>query len=254
MSYSVGQVADLAGVTVRTLHHYDEIGLLSPGARSPAGYRRYGDADLERLQQIMFYRELGFALDEIAAMLDDPGTDPLAHLDRQHALLSARLERVRQMVEAVEAAMEASRMGIKLTPAERFEVFGDTDPTQYADEVEERWGNTDAYRQSHRRTSSYTKSDWLAIKAEAAVIEQAFIEAMTRGHAADSEPAMRVAERHRQHITARFYDCSHTMHQALAEMYISDPRFTATYENAAEGLAQYVHDAITANAVRGDSS
>ena len=74
MSYSVGQVAGLAGVTVRTLHHYDEIGLLSPDGRSRAGYRRYGDADLARLQQIMFYRELGFALDEIAAMLDDPAS------------------------------------------------------------------------------------------------------------------------------------------------------------------------------------
>ena len=100
-------------------------------------------------------------------------------------------------------------MGMTLTPEERFEVFGDTDPTQYAAEVEERWGDTDAYRQSYARTRSYTKTDWLAIKAESASIEQSLIEAMTSGAAADSEPAMHAAERHRQHITARFYDCSH---------------------------------------------
>ncbi len=253
MSFSVGQVAGLAGVTVRTLHHYDEIGLLSPGARSAAGYRRYTDADLERLQQVRFYRELGFPLDEIATMLDDPTADPLAHLDRQHTLLTVRLERTRHMIEAVEAAREAIRMGITLTPEDRFEVFGSEDPAQYADETAERWGDTDAYRESHRRTSAYTKADWLAIKAESAAIERAFIEAMTAGYPADSVPAIRAAEQHRGHITTRFYDCSPEMHRALAEMYISDPRFTAVYEQAAEGLARYIHDAIEANAARDGS-
>ncbi len=123
LSYSVGQVAGFAGITVRTLHHYDEIGLLAPGGRSHAGHRRYDDADLDRLQQILFYRELGFPLDEVAALLDDQATgkaDPRTHLRRQHDLLTARIERLQKMAAAVEHAMEARTMGINLTPEERF--------------------------------------------------------------------------------------------------------------------------------------
>lgn len=115
MSYSVGQVAALAGVTVRTLHHYDEIGLL-PSGRSHAGHREYEDADLDRLQQILFYRELGFPLEEVAALLDDPDADPAEHLRRQHELLTGRIDRLQRMAAAVEHAMEARKMGIKLTP------------------------------------------------------------------------------------------------------------------------------------------
>jgi DNA-binding transcriptional MerR regulator len=248
MSYSVGQVASFAGVTVRTLHHYDEIGLLSPGGRTGAGYRRYGEPDLERLQQIMFYRELGFSLDDITAMLDDPGADPGAHLSRQHALLTDRLERIGQMVEAVEKAMEAHRMGISLTPEERFEVFGDHDPAQYAQEAEQRWGNTDAYRESQRRTRSYHKQDWLTIKAESAEITRSLADLMAAGAPATSPEAAALAERHRQHITRWFYDCSYEIHRGLAEMYVADPRFTKNYDDIAPGLAAYFHTAITTNA------
>lgn len=168
MSYSVGQVAGFAGVTVRTLHHYDDIGLLAPSERSHAGHRRYSDADLDRLQQILFYRELGFPLDEVAALLDDPAADPRAHLRRQHKLLTARIEKLRKMAAAVEQAMEARKMGINLTPEERFEVFGDKDPEQHAEEAEERWGGTEAYAESQRRAAGYTKDDWKRMQAEVA--------------------------------------------------------------------------------------
>src|SRR5580698_7470457 len=157
MSYSVSQIAGLAGVSVRTRHHYDQIGLLSPAQRSEAGYRRYGDDDLRRLQQVMFYRELGFALSDISDLVSDPDAEPAEHLRRQHALLVARLERTRRLVTAVETAMEAERLGISLTPEERLEVFGDHDPAQYADEVTDRWGDTDAYRQVRQRTRAYSK-------------------------------------------------------------------------------------------------
>lgn len=250
VSYSVGQVAEFAGVTVRTLHHYDEVGLLRPRDRSGAGYRRYAESDLERLQQIMFYRELGFALDQIAVMVDDREADASEHLRRQHALLTERRKRIDTMVEAVERAMEADKMGISLTPEERFEVFGDQDPAQYADEAHERWGETDAYRQSQSRTRAYTKADWLAIKAEAADITNGFADAMRRGDASDSTSAMDLAERHRQHITRWFYDCPPRFHQGLADMYVADERFAATYNQVAAGLAQYIHDAIHANAAR----
>ncbi len=181
MSYSVGQVAGFAGVTVRTLHHYDAIGLLVPSARSRAGHRRYSDADLDRLQQILFYRELGFPLEEVAALLDDPAADPRAHLRRQHDLLTARIERLQKMAAAVEQAMEARTMGINLTPEEKFEVFGDFDPDQYQEEVQERWGDTDAYRQSQQKTASYTKEDWQRIQRESDELTRRFVALMDAG-------------------------------------------------------------------------
>jgi len=250
MSYSVGQVAALAGVTVRTLHHYDDIGLLTPGDRSRAGYRRYGEDDLQRLQEIMFYRELGFSLDEITDLVLDPHADTAAHLRRQHELLVERLTRVRRMVEAVEKAMEAQTMGISLTPEERFEVFGDFDPAVHADEARQRWGESDAYTQSARRTVAYTTDDWLAVKAEADTVTHAYADAMTSGAGPESSVAMDAAEWHRQHIGRWFYDCSYEIHRGLADMYVSDARFTERYEQIAPGLAGYLRAAIHANADR----
>jgi MerR family transcriptional regulator, thiopeptide resistance regulator len=251
MSYLVGQVASFAGVTVRTLHHYDEIGLLSPSGRSHAGHRRYDDADLDRLQQILFYRELGFPLDEVAALLDDPDADPQEHLRRQHELLTVRIEKLQKMAEAVEHAMEARKMGINLTPEEKFEVFGEYDPDRFDEESRRRWGDTEPYRESQRRVATYTKEDWLRIKAEGAGNTNAFVALMDAGVAPDSDSAMDLAEQHRQQISRNFYDCTYEIHTGLAEMYVADERFTSTFEQIKPGLAGYLRDAILANAVRG---
>ena len=250
MSYPVGQVAGFAGVTVRTLHHYDDIGLLVPSERNHAGHRRYSDADLDRLQQILFYRELGFPLDEVAALLDDPAADPRAHLRRQHELLTARIEKLRQMAEAVEHAMEARRMGINLTPEERFEVFGDKDPEQYAEEAERRWGGTEAYAESQRRAARYTKEDWKRLQAEANDWAERYSALMAEGESPDGERAMELAEEHRQHIGTWYYECPYEMHRCLAEMYVSDERFKAFYDSMRPGLAEHLKDAILANAAR----
>ncbi|MBE1559703.1 MerR family transcriptional regulator [Nonomuraea africana] len=250
MSVTVGQVARLAGVTVRTLHHYDEIGLLSPSERSQAGYRRYTDADLERLQQVLFYRELGFGLEEIAAILDDPGSDAMTHLRRQHELLMVRIDRLRDMAEAIEVAMEARTLNITLTPEERFEVFGDFRPEQYDEEVERRWGGSSRYAESRRRVASYTKVDWLRLRAEAEGITEDLVAAMKAGLPAAGEAVMDLAERHRAHISRWFYDCTPDIHRCLGELYVTDARFTATIDAAAEGLAAYLRDAIDANADR----
>ena len=252
MSYTVGQVASLAGISVRTLHHYHQIGLLVPGGYSRAGYRRYSAEDLERLQRVLFYRELGFPLDQIVTLLDDPAIDPQAHLGRQHDLLIRRIDRLHEMVTAVERAMEAEKMGISLTPEERFEVFGEHDPAQYAEEAEQRRGETDAYRQSKQRTSRYTKEDWLKIKAEVAGLQERLVAAFRSGAAPDSEAAMDLAEEHRQQVSRWYYDCGYAIHRGLAEMYLADPRFTRNYEDLAPGLAQFVHDAILANADRAE--
>lgn len=141
-------------------------------------------------------------------------------------------------------------MGIQLTPEEMVEVFGEHDPTQYDAEVEQRWGDTVAYRESRRRTSRYTKADWLACKAEGGAAVQAMLDAMQAGLPSASPEAMAGAEAHRLHIDRWFYPCGYQMQTGLADMYVADPRFTAHYDDLAPGLAQYVHDAIHANAAR----
>lgn len=250
MGYSVGQVAGFAGVTVRTLHHYDEIGLLAPGERSHAGHRRYDDADLDRLQQILFYRELGFPLDEVAALLDEPEADPRAHLRRQHELLTARIEKLQKMAAAVEHAMEARTMGINLTPEEKFEVFGDKDPEEHAEEAERRWGGTETYAESQRRTARYTKDDWKRMQAEVASWGERYDALMAAGERPDGVRAMDMAEEHRQHITKWFYTCTYEIHRGLGDMYVADERFKAFYDSMRPGLSEHLRDAITANAAR----
>ena len=252
MSYTVGAVARMSGVTVRTLHHYDEIGLLSPGERSDAGYRRYDEADLDRLQRILFYRELGFGLDDIRQVMTDGDADALGHLRRHHAMLLDRIGRLKRMVIAVEKAMEAHTMGISLTPEERLEVFGDFDPESHAAEAEERWGGTETYAESQRRVARYTKADWDRMKAESAAYLEPLVAAMRDGSPARSPQAMDAAEQHRQHISRWFYDCTYEIHRGLGQLYVDDPRFTATYEGIAPGLAAYLCDAILANAERND--
>jgi DNA-binding transcriptional MerR regulator len=251
-SYSVGRVADLSGVTIRTLHHYDEIGLLSPGGRSDAGYRVYEDSDLERLQRILFYRELGFTLKEISTIIDDPGTDAMGHLRRQRGLLVARIERLGAMVDAIDYEMEARTMDIKLTPEERFEVFGEFRPEDHAEEAEQRWGDTEAYKESNRRVSKYTKEDWLTLKAEAEEVQNRLAAAFESGLAPDSEEAMAAAEAHREHISRWFYECTYEIHRGLTDMYVSDERFRSNYDTQAPGLAAYIKEAAHANAARAE--
>jgi len=120
----------------------------------------------------------------------------------------------------------------------------------HAAEAEERWGDTEAYRESKRRTKAYTDSDWAEIHAQIEAIEVGLAEAMVEGVSADAERAMDLAEEARSHIDRWFYPCSPTMHTALAEMYVADGRFRAHYDDRAEGLAEYVASAIRANGAR----
>jgi DNA-binding transcriptional MerR regulator len=249
VSYTVGQVAAIARVTVRTLHHYDEIGLLSPSARTEAGYRCYNTADLERLQQILFYRALGFSLERIAAVIKDRG-DPRAQLLEQRRLLHEEMTRVQAMVAAVDRALEAELMDIKLTPEERVAIWGGFNPEDHGVEAQARWGNSPAFAESQRRVARYSKEDWQRLMSEVGDIYRALADAMQSGRAPSSVEAMDLAECHRQHLRKWFYDCSCDMHRGLGEMYVSDPRFAEYYERVASGLAIYVRDAIAANAAR----
>lgn len=249
-TYTVGEVADLSGVSVRTLHHYHEVGLLIPTVRSAAGYRLYSPDDLRRLRQILLYRELDFRLEEIAEMLASPDAGTDDHLRRQHALLRARQERTAALIGAIESEIEARKMGMALTPEEQLEIFGTDKLDEHAAEAERRWGNTEAWQQSRRKTAAYTKQDWIAIKAEADANIEGFAAAIRSDEPPDGAAAMELAEAHRSHLCRWFYDCGYDMHRGLAELYVSDPRFMATYDEIEPGFSQYVHDAIMANADR----
>lgn len=249
MFHSISDAAAFAGVSARVLRHYDEIGLLQPSGRSHAGYREYSDEDLLQLQRIVGYRELGMGLDDIRRLLTAEPTEAIEQLEQQEAVLSAAVERLSNQLQFVTKTRKARKMGVNLTPDEMKDVFGDHDPTQYQEEAEQRWGNTDAYKESHRRTSNYTKEDWARQAAESEAIEIAFLEAMQAGLPAESAEAKAAAERHRLQIDTWFYPCSYEMQTGLAEMYIMDERFTAHYDKRATGLAQYVRDAIIANAL-----
>ena len=249
MTHSISEAAAFAGVSARVLRHYDDIGLLRPSDRSDAGYRRYSDDDLLTLQRIVAYRAMGLGLDEIRELLAATPSDAIDQLEQQERTLRAAATRIEAQLEDVSMMRRARRMGMDLTPDEMREVFGDDDPTKHQQEAEERWGNTDAYRESQRRTSRYTKADWAQQAAESSDIEGAFVVALQAGLPADSVEAKAAAERHRLQIDTWFYPCSHEMQTGLAEMYLADARFTAHYEARAVGLAQYVHDAIVANAL-----
>jgi MerR family transcriptional regulator, thiopeptide resistance regulator len=247
---TVGQLAERSGVTVRTLHHYDEIGLLRPSARSAAGYRLYSAGDLVRLQHVVVYRRLGFALDEIGALLDDPDADVAGHLRRQRASVMSRLDELNDLVTALDRALEAEMSGVNLTREEQRELFGDGFSEDYQREARERWGDTEAWRQSRERTSRYTKDDWMTIKAEGDAVNAALVAAKRAGAAPDSTAAMDAAEAHRRHIEERFYDLDHAFHRCLGDMFVADERFTATYEALEPGLATWFREAIHANADR----
>jgi DNA-binding transcriptional MerR regulator len=245
---TVGTAATLTGVSVRTLHHYDHIGLVVPSVRTPAGYRGYTDADIERLHLVLVYRSVGLPLDEIRSLLDDPAVDVLAHLQRQHGLLLGSAERLQHTIDAVEELMSAHRDGIQLSAEEQVELFGTTVfADEYAAEAEDRWGDTDAWKQSRQRVSQFDKADWIDIKKQGDAVLAAMAQAKRDGVQPGTTRAAELAAQHRASIE-RFYDCGDDMHRSLAQMYLQDDRFTRYYDDVEPGLAQFVHDVIVANA------
>ena len=244
---TVGAIAALTGVSVRTLHHYDHIGLVVPSVRTQAGYRGYTDADIERLHLVLVYRSVGIPLDEIRSLLDDPSADVVEHLRRQRQLLLEQADRLQHTIKAVEELMNAHRSGIQLTAEEQVEIFGTTTYSEeYAEEAEQRWGDTDAWKQSQQRVSQLSKQDWIAIKSDGDALLAALAQAKRGGVEPGSDAANELAGRHRASIE-RFYDCDDEMHRCLAEMYLADERFTRYYDDVEPGLAQYVHDIVVAS-------
>jgi DNA-binding transcriptional MerR regulator len=244
----IGEVARLAHITVRTLHHYDRVGVLHPSGRSETGYRLYTEQDLEQLQTVLLYKELGFGLGEIRALLAEPGFDRREALRAQRAQLARRSDRLDAMLALIDKTLAAMDEGIPMEHSDLFEVFGDFDPAEHKAEAEARWGETEAHKESARRTRRYAKDDWRRFKAESEDVTETIATLMDEGVAPDDPRATDAAERHRLLIDAWFYPCPYEMHERLGRMYVEDARFTATYEKIRPGMARYLCDAIAANA------
>ncbi len=252
MSYTVGQVSGFAGVTVRTLHHYDRTGLLTPSERSAGGYRLYGDTDLARLQQILFYRELGFALDEIAEILTDPQAHALELLRARRKTLREQIDRLERLVEVADRAMEVQQTGVTLTPRERFEVFGEIAfDLSYATEAEIKWAGSAGHREAMTRAAAHSPEDWARLMEEAAAWRERLLAAFDAHEPADGERARALADEHRRHIGRWFTDCPPAMHLRIADDFVSDARAFALVVPPSQqrpGLAGYLWEAVRANA------
>lgn len=243
---TVGQVAELVGVSVRTLHHWDEIGLVRPD-RTMADYRLYSAEHVARIHRVLLYREVGVTLDDVARILDDPSVSAREHLAAQRQLLLERIDSLSAKVAAVDQMMEKEEMNQKLTPQEQAEIFGTDWNPEYAAEAEERWGDTEQWAQSQERVGSMSKDEVQRWAIEGEALNQELAAAVRDGVDSGSADAAALVERHRALISAS-YDCTHSMQVLLGRMYIQDERFTAYYENYAPGLAAWLSAAIDANA------
>ncbi|MCI1675763.1 MAG: MerR family transcriptional regulator [Ancrocorticia sp.] len=244
---TVGEVAELLGISVRTLHHWEARGLVSPAERTWSNYRLYSNDDVARLQQIMIYRATGMHLDAIAELLNNDA-DPVAHLQRQRHLLMTKENELHLMVHAVDMLLEDAMSTKKLSVEAVAEILGDASFPAYQVEAEEKWGGTEDWVNSARNAEGMTRGDWEDFAEKSRALEAALVDAMNRGVKPGSVEANELAEAHRS-LYSQFYPVTYAKHVLLASGYVSDPRFTAYYDARGEGLATWLKEIIDANAV-----
>jgi DNA-binding transcriptional MerR regulator len=246
MPYLVSEVAEMVGVSVRTLHHYDQIGLLKPESVSPAGYRLYTDRDLERLQQILFFKELDFSLQETGDIINKPEFDRAQALKTHKELLTGKKKRLEALIKSVENTIQSIEGGKEMDKKEMFEAFDMSEmerhKEKYAEETRQKYGHTDAYKESQKKTARYTKEDWAAIMKRGGEIYQRIADLMDQD---PSEPEVQEAvAQWRQHITNSFYNCTPEIFRGLGDLYVQDERFTANIDKVKPGLAAYLQKAM----------
>lgn len=235
---SISETANLFGISVRTLHYYDEIGILKPAKVSDAGYRYYDDLAMEQLQQILFYRELEFSLKEIAAMISRPDYDKTDALKKHRALLLLKRRHLDELISLVEDTLGGVDMKTqKITAAEIAAV-----KKQYAVEAEQRWGKTAAYKESQEKYASYGEAEKVASAEEAREIFSAFARLMDVPPADPKVQAL--VKKWREHITKYHYQCTKEILAGLGQMYIADERFTKNLDAYGDGTAAYISKAI----------
>lgn len=251
--YTVKQVAKLSGVSVRTLHHYDEIGLLKPGAVGANGYRYYGRDELLRLQQILFHRELGFPLAEIAKVLDAPDFDRVAALKRHRERLEAETKRHRRLVRTIDETLAALQGATTMNETAMYRGF---DPEKQAKQeawLVERYGpgirkSIDAVKDVQK---DWKQADFDAAQAEIADIEAGFVQALGSGLPADGSAVQALTARHRDWIARQWpQPLNRTAYENLATLYGEHPGFRARYEAQAVGMTEYLQAAMRAFAER----
>lgn len=245
--YPVGQVAELSGVSVRTLHHYDDIGLLCPSRDPSSGHRWYDDQDLLRLHRILVYRELGFELAAIGELLDD-GRDPIAALRAQQAGVREQIARLQRIDAAVERHLQLWDLGYRLAPDEYREVFGDFDPRAVADALPE---PEDPQRRAaqQQRWEQLSKEDWASYMGESDALYRRFARLLADAVAPDDPRALDLAEEHRL-LAERFSGTfTHADQQQMADLLVAEPG-RSNVDAYRAGLADFMRAAIVANAER----
>lgn len=239
MNLKISEVAKLTGVSIRTLHYYDEIGLLHPSQTTKAGYRVYSDEALSALQQILFFRELDFPLSQIKQIICNPQFDPSEALFKQKELLIAKRDRLNGLIALVNSTIKGdATMNFKEFDNTKME----TAKKIYAAEVKQRWGATKAYAECEQKTAAYDAAQWQHIGGEADEILQAFAAARTLSP--ESEQAQALVARWQAYITDHFYHCTPEILQGLGQMYTQDERFLKNIDKNAEGTAAFMAAAI----------
>lgn len=236
MNMQIKEFADFTGVSVRTLHYYDEIGLLEPAMVDRAtGYRYYDEQSLLRMQEILFYRELDFSLKSISQILSSPNYDKAKALEDQKTLLTLKKQRLERLILAIDGAVKGENV---------MKSFDNTQFEQHKAEAKARWGTTDAYKQHAEKTKNYSKQTWSDLAAGMDAIMGEFALCMKNGSAPDSPEAQDLVKSLQDHITAHYYDCTNPILAGLGQMYVADERFRANIDRHGDGTAAFISEAI----------
>jgi DNA-binding transcriptional MerR regulator len=243
MKLHIREFAKLTGVSVRTLHFYDEIGLLKPSSVDEQnGYRFYDEYSLTRMQEILFYRELDFPLKEIRMILSSPDYDKQNALTEQKRLLTLKKERLERLIFALDGAMKGEIVNMNVFDNSEFEAKRE----EYAKEAKERWGDTAAYKESAEKAADYSADKWEQVSSAMDERIAEFADCKGKGFAPDSKEVQALAKKWQDFITENYYTCTEEILAGLAEMYVADDRFQKNIDRHGDGTAQFMSDAIKA--------
>ena len=249
MEYTVKALAELAGVTPRTLRWYDRTGLLKPLRTTEAGYRLYGPKQLDRLQDILFYRELGLDLASIRTILDDPAFDRQAALQSHLTELKVRRARLDELILTVQRTIDNIKGGTKMTDQEKFDAFKRrviaANEAAFGQEIRQKYGDEEADR-ANACVLALTQEEYEAWKALGGEIHAALAAAVGAGADPAGPEGQRIAQLHRRWLSYSWEAYTPQAHAGLAELYVSDPRFTAYYDREVSGCAAFLRDAVRA--------
>lgn len=240
MKMQIKEFAKLTGVSVRTLHYYDEIGLLKPAfVDAQNGYRFYDENSLLRMQEILFYRELDFPLKSILEILSSPDYDKQKALAEQRKLLELKKERLERIIDALDGATKGK---VTMTAFDNSDY--ETARKQYEVEAKQRWGETDAYKEHQEKTADYSKDKWQEVNEGLMTIFAKFAECMKNGHTADSDDVQALVKELQNYITENYYTCTKEILAGLGLMYVADERFKTNIDKNGNGTTEFVSKAI----------